>query len=101
MDKRWQVPVPRRTAKAGTAWPVVACQSKNGVLRCKDRDYIYNKEMTKKQKIQLFEEKKVRTVWDDDKEKWFFCVVDVVEAWDHRDGSFDQLSYKPYVLRAS
>ena len=36
--------------------------------------------MAKKQKIQLFEEKKVRTVWDDDKEKWFFCVVDVVEA---------------------
>ena len=35
--------------------------------------------MAKKQKIQLFEEKKVRTVWDDDKEKWFFCVVDVVE----------------------
>ena len=36
--------------------------------------------MTKKQTIQLFEEKKVRTVWDDEKEKWFFCVVDVVEA---------------------
>ena len=36
--------------------------------------------MTKKQEIKLFEEKKVRTVWDDEKEKWFFCVVDVVEA---------------------
>ena len=36
--------------------------------------------MTKKQEIKLFEEKKVRTVWDDKKEKWFFCVVDVVEA---------------------
>ena len=36
--------------------------------------------MAKKQTIQLFEEKKVRTVWDDEKEKWFFCVVDVVEA---------------------
>ena len=36
--------------------------------------------MVKKQKIQLFEEKKVRTVWDDEQEKWFFCVVDVVEA---------------------
>ena len=36
--------------------------------------------MTKKQEIKLFEDKKVRTVWDDDKEKWFFCVVDVVEA---------------------
>ena len=36
--------------------------------------------MTKKQAIQLFEEKKVRTVWDDEQEKWFFCVVDVVEV---------------------
>lgn len=36
--------------------------------------------MTKKQAIQLFEERKVRTVWDDEQEKWYFCVVDVVEA---------------------
>ena len=36
--------------------------------------------MVKKQAIQLFEEKKVRTVWDDEQEKWFFCVVDVVEV---------------------
>ena len=36
--------------------------------------------MTKKHLIKLFEEKKVRTVWDDEQEKWYFCVVDVVEA---------------------
>ena len=36
--------------------------------------------MTKKQTIQLFEEKKVRTVWDDEQEKWYFCVADVVEV---------------------
>ena len=36
--------------------------------------------MTKKQAIQLFEQCKVRTVWDDEQEKWYFCVVDVVEA---------------------
>ena len=36
--------------------------------------------MIKKQAIQLFEERKVRTVWDDQEEKWYFCVVDVVEA---------------------
>jgi prophage antirepressor-like protein len=36
-------------------------------------------DMTKKQAIQLFEERKVRTVWDDEQEKWYFCVVDVVE----------------------
>ncbi|MBQ1176665.1 MAG: hypothetical protein IIX52_03770 [Paludibacteraceae bacterium] len=27
---------------------------------------------------QLFEAKKVRTVWDDEQEKWYFSVVDVV-----------------------
>ena len=36
--------------------------------------------MTKKQAIQLFQERKVRTAWDDQEEKWYFCVVDVVEA---------------------
>ena len=33
--------------------------------------------MTQKHQIQLFEEKKVRTVWDDQAEKWYFSVVDV------------------------
>ena len=33
--------------------------------------------MTKKQALQLFEEKKVRTVWDDEQEKWYFSIVDV------------------------
>ena len=33
--------------------------------------------MTKKQEIQLFEEKKVRTVWDSEQEKWYISVVDV------------------------
>ena len=36
--------------------------------------------MTKKQQIQLFEEKKVRTVWDDEEEKWYFSIADVVEV---------------------
>ena len=34
--------------------------------------------MTKKQSIQVFEQRKVRTVWDDEAEKWYFSVVDVV-----------------------
>ena len=33
--------------------------------------------MTKKQLIQLFEDRKVRTVWDDELQKWFFSIVDV------------------------
>ena len=33
--------------------------------------------MTQAQKIQLFEDKKVRTAWDDQEEKWYFSIVDV------------------------
>lgn len=36
--------------------------------------------MTQKQAIQLFEEKKVRTIWDDEQERWYFSVADVVEV---------------------
>lgn len=36
--------------------------------------------MTKKTSIQIFEEKKVRSVWNDDEEKWYFSVLDVVEV---------------------
>ena len=36
--------------------------------------------MTKKQAIRLFEAKKVRTVWDDEQEKWYFSIVDVCEV---------------------
>ena len=36
--------------------------------------------MTQKQAIQLFEEKRVRTSWDTDKEKWWFSIVDVVSV---------------------
>ena len=34
--------------------------------------------MTKKEALQLFQERKVRTVWDDKEEKWYFAVADVV-----------------------
>ena len=32
----------------------------------------------KKEAIKLFEERKVRTIWDDTHEKWYFSIVDVV-----------------------
>lgn len=34
--------------------------------------------MTQHNAIKLFEEKRVRTIWDDKQEKWYFSVVDVV-----------------------
>jgi len=35
--------------------------------------------MSQQNKIQLFEERKVRSLWDDELDKWFFSIVDVVE----------------------
>ena len=36
--------------------------------------------MTKVNAIQLFEEKKVRTLWDQEEEKWYFSIVDTVSV---------------------
>ncbi|MCH4895148.1 hypothetical protein E0494_00310 [Marinilabiliaceae bacterium JC040] len=36
--------------------------------------------MTQQNKIQLFESRKVRTIWDDDEEKWYFSIIDVVDV---------------------
>lgn len=35
--------------------------------------------MSKKNSIKLFEDKLVRSVWDDEKEDWYFCVNDVIQ----------------------
>ena len=34
--------------------------------------------MENKDTMQLFEDKKIRSVWDAEKEEWFFSIVDVV-----------------------
>ena len=36
--------------------------------------------MTKKDAIKVFEDKKIRAVWDDQKEEWYFSIVDVIEV---------------------
>lgn len=36
--------------------------------------------MTKNTVIKLFNEKQIRTHWDDEQEKWYFSIVDVVGA---------------------
>ena len=35
--------------------------------------------MNKKESIQLFEDKQVRTLWDADQEKWYLSIIDVIE----------------------
>lgn len=36
--------------------------------------------MSHEQQIQLFEDRKVRTVWDSEQEKWYFSIVDVIQV---------------------
>ncbi len=36
--------------------------------------------MKQENSIKIFEEKKVRTLWDEEQEKWYFSVIDVIEV---------------------
>jgi len=36
--------------------------------------------MTKETAIKLFNDRKIRTHWDEEKEKWYFSIIDVVGA---------------------
>ncbi len=46
--------------------------------------------MTKETAIKLFAEKQIRTHWDDELEKWYFSIVDVVGVLTE---SVDQQAY--------
>jgi hypothetical protein len=35
--------------------------------------------MKQQNAIQIFEDKKVRTLWDEEQEKWYFSIIDVIE----------------------
>ena len=35
--------------------------------------------MIRKDALKLFEDKKVRTIWDDEQEKWFLSIIDAIE----------------------
>jgi len=36
--------------------------------------------MTKETAVKLFEQKQIRSVWNDDEEKWYFSIIDVIEV---------------------
>jgi len=36
--------------------------------------------MTQQEAIKIFEDKKVRTLWDEEQEKWYFSIIDVIEV---------------------
>ena len=46
--------------------------------------------MTKQQALKLFEERRVRTVWADEQDKWYFSIVDVVAVL---TDSVDSMAY--------
>ena len=54
---------------------------------------VWNDELQEKHQIQLFEEKKVRTVWNDELQEWFFSVTDVVEVLT------DSVDVKQYIKK--
>lgn len=41
--------------------------------------------MTKKEAIKFFDEKKVRTLWDDETEEWYFSIIDVIAVLTESD----------------
>lgn len=41
--------------------------------------------MTKDTAIKLFESKKIRSIWDDNDEKWYFSIIDIVEVLTETD----------------
>ena len=47
--------------------------------------------MSDKDAIQLFEDKKIRTAWDAEKEEWYFSIVDVVQLLTDSTNPIDYL----------
>lgn len=41
--------------------------------------------MTRQTAIKIFEERRVRTVWDDEKEVWYFSIIDTIEILTETD----------------
>jgi DNA-damage-inducible protein D len=35
--------------------------------------------MKQQDAVKIFEDKKVRTLWDEEQEKWYFSIIDVIE----------------------
>ena len=58
--------------------------------------------MPHQNKIQLFEERKVRTLWDEEQEKWYFSIIDVIGIFtDQQDYQASRIYGKVLKLRLS
>ena len=49
--------------------------------------------MAQNDKIQLFENKRIRTAWDEEKEEWYFSIVDVVAVLTDQPGQRGASNY--------
>ena len=41
--------------------------------------------MIKKNTIKIFEEKRIRTIWDNENEEWYFSIIDVIAVLTEND----------------
>ena len=41
--------------------------------------------MTQQEVIKVFEDKKVRTIWDEKQEKWYFSIIDIIRVLTYQD----------------
>ena len=58
--------------------------------------------MPHQNKIQLFEERKVRTLWDEEQEKWYFSIIDVIGIFtDQQDYQASRNYWKVLKFRLS
>jgi len=44
------------------------------------KNFFMKLELTPKTAVKLFDDKKIRSIWDDEQEKWYISIIDVVEV---------------------
>ncbi len=57
--------------------------------------------MDENNSIQLFEDRKLRTIWDEEREKWYFSVVDVIALLKDSSKPTDYLKKCVSVMNSS
>ena len=55
--------------------------------------------MEQNNELKLFEDKKIRAKWDEEKEKWYFSVVDIVSALTDNDYQAGRKYWKTLKMR--
>lgn len=68
----------RGTARKRKRSAAAEQESRNAKQSNKESEVLLMREMNESTAIQLFEDKKIRTAWDAEQEKWYFSIVDVI-----------------------